>query len=180
MWNRLPFSQGDNSLDMHSLECPGWFSFLSLNAADQKGAHLDRNSTSMSQEPRGLHLPLRDLKDSAEELLLPKGVFWGRDRGQQWVFLGVCLTVGHQVRSRLGHLQGKAETWKDRQAWTQTPPVRLLKSQLSGPPRLCSFSSKAKDWKWRETFHLHKLGFLTADKGSMELSWQDCCQEVRI
>lgn len=62
MWNRLPFSQGDNSLDMHSLECPGWFSFLSLNAADQKGAHLARNSTSMSQEPWGSSSSSQKLK----------------------------------------------------------------------------------------------------------------------
>lgn len=37
---------------MHSPECPGWFSFLSLNAVDEKGAHFARNSTCMSQEPQ--------------------------------------------------------------------------------------------------------------------------------
>lgn len=49
---KLSFSWGDSSLNMHSPECPGWFSFLSLNAADEKGAHSARNSTSMSREPR--------------------------------------------------------------------------------------------------------------------------------
>lgn len=45
--------KGTGSLNMHSLEFPGWFTSLSLNAVDEKGAHSAKNSISVSLEPRG-------------------------------------------------------------------------------------------------------------------------------
>lgn len=56
------------------------------------------------RSPEALQPPRGDLKDGTEELLLPKWIFGGRDGCQQGIFLGVRLTVGHQVCGCLGDL----------------------------------------------------------------------------
>lgn len=54
--------------------------------------------------PEAPQVPPEDLKDSTEKLLLPKWVFWSRNRCQERIFLGMRFTVGHQICSCLGHL----------------------------------------------------------------------------
>jgi len=43
-------------------------------------------------------------EDGAEELLLPEGVFRGRDGDDERVLSYVCVAVRHQIRRRLRHL----------------------------------------------------------------------------
>lgn len=62
--------------------------------------------------PEAPQVPPEDLKDSTEKLLLPKWVFWSRNRCQEGIFLGMRFTVGHQICSCLGHLEKTTKTTK--------------------------------------------------------------------
>lgn len=75
----------------------------------RKAPTLLRTLHQCPRSPAALQAPHEGLKDGAEKLLLPKWVFWSRDGGQQGVFLGMGLTVGHQVCSRLGYLERRTK-----------------------------------------------------------------------